>query len=75
MDILEVREMSCHGLCHICGCKEDILLDSVRVLKSIVKGVEAYEERLNPNGVKILHQIIDSLPEAREVLVRARQCR
>lgn len=64
--------MSCHNHHHACPCREELLIDAVEALASIVAGVEKYEETLAPYDKTLFRRAFYAFPSARSVLRRAR---
>jgi len=65
--------MSCEGGHHACICKEDMLIDSIEALASIVAGVDKYEKTLAPYDKIKFRKFFFAIPSARSILRRARR--
>ncbi len=65
--------MSCHNHHHACPCREDLLIDAVEALASIVAGVEKYEDTLATYDKIKFRKFFFAIPSARSILRRARR--
>ena len=70
MEYLEPMSCEVH---HACICKEDMLIDSIEALASIVAGVDKYEKTLAPYDKIKFRKFFFAIPSARSILRRARR--
>ncbi len=65
--------MGCYNHHHACPCREEILIDAIEALASIVSGVEKYEDTLAPYDKIKFRKFFFAIPSARSILRRARR--
>lgn len=63
--------MSC-TMHHSCICREDMLIESVEALASIVAGIDKYEAGLAPQNKIKFRQFLYAIPSAKSILRRSR---
>lgn len=66
----DLKPMNCHNHHHACPCREELFMETLEALASIVDSVDAYEKSLAPYDKVTYRKFFLSIPSARSVLRR-----
>lgn len=65
--------MGCNPMCHICLCREDLLLDAIQTISELAHGLEKYRKTLSLKQQVVFRAHTYGLKMAESVLVRSRK--
>lgn len=60
-------------MCHICLCREDLLLDAIQTISELAHGLEKYRKTLSLKQQVVFRAHTYGLKMAESVLVRSRK--
>lgn len=58
---------------HSCICRDDLMIEAIEALVSLVNGIDKYRASLAPHDRITLAHFIHAMPSAKSVINRSRQ--